>query len=151
MSIRWTPDMEQMLEALWKTGQAASVIARVLSKEFGPMTRNAVLGRAHRRGLDSRRGQQRRPRADVVVRIVREKKIEAAKQILIAEMVPTPLLDATPFQCRFILDGYDDHDPHVCGAKGRPWCGFHRAQVFQPTSKKTLAPTVNVEPSALRA
>lgn len=51
--MRWTPEMGQMLEALWKTGQTASTIARVMSMEYGPMSRNSVLGRAHRRGLAS--------------------------------------------------------------------------------------------------
>lgn len=84
-------------------------------------------------GWHLRLDQQRKPRAEVVARVERQK-AAAEVAIVVIEMHPTPLLDATPWQCRWLLDGYSE--PTVCGGHGRPWCPGHRAKVYQPESKR---------------
>ncbi len=46
----WTEERIERLKTLWAEGRTASAIAT----ELGGTTRNAVLGKAHRLGLDSR-------------------------------------------------------------------------------------------------
>lgn len=47
----WTDDRVEALEKLWKAGLSAAQIA----KEIGGITRNAVIGKAHRSGFGKRR------------------------------------------------------------------------------------------------
>ena len=48
--MSWTDDRVEILKKLWVEGQSASQIA----KELGGVTRNAVIGKAHRLGLSNR-------------------------------------------------------------------------------------------------
>lgn len=52
--FRWTKESTDRLVSLWcQEGASASVIARVISDEFNyPVTRNSVIGKAHRLGLE---------------------------------------------------------------------------------------------------
>ena len=51
MSTGWTEDRISVLQKLWLQGQTASQIAEQLG---GGVTRNAVIGKAHRLGLSGR-------------------------------------------------------------------------------------------------
>lgn len=46
----WTPERVEALRALWKEGLSCAQIA----KQLGHVTRSAVIGKAHRLGLDGR-------------------------------------------------------------------------------------------------
>jgi len=48
--MSWTDQRVEKLEKLWKEGKSAAEIA----KELGDVTRNAVIGKAHRLGLSGR-------------------------------------------------------------------------------------------------
>ena len=50
--MSWTDERVEKLKKMWADGQAASAIA----KELGGVTRNAVIGKAHRLGLSNRAG-----------------------------------------------------------------------------------------------
>ena len=50
MSISWTDERIELLKAMWEKGMTASQIA----DELGGVSRNAVIGKAHRLGLDKR-------------------------------------------------------------------------------------------------
>lgn len=51
MSAAWTDDRVDLLKQLWEKGTSASLIADALA---GGITRNAVIGKAHRLGLKAR-------------------------------------------------------------------------------------------------
>ena len=53
--MSWTPQREEKLKELWKSGHTASQIASIL----GDTTRNAVIGKAHRLNLQSRATSKR--------------------------------------------------------------------------------------------
>ena len=57
--MSWTNDRVDTLKKLWADGQSASAIATKL----GEVTRNAVIGKAHRLGLAGRATTARRPRS----------------------------------------------------------------------------------------
>ena len=48
--MSWTPERESKLRTLWKKGHTASQIAVLI----GDITRNAVIGKAHRLNLEAR-------------------------------------------------------------------------------------------------
>ena len=48
--MEWTEERTNLLKSLWLQGQTASQIA----ERLGGVTRNAVIGKAHRLGLSSR-------------------------------------------------------------------------------------------------
>lgn len=51
-STRWTDERVETLKRMWGEGQSASQIA----KELGGVTRNAVIGKAHRIGMPTHSG-----------------------------------------------------------------------------------------------
>jgi hypothetical protein len=72
----WPKAAEARLRALWKDGHTADAIAGMLSAEFRlPITRNAVIGKRTRLGLEARVTPPRpvkkppRPKADKIIRI----------------------------------------------------------------------------------
>ncbi len=48
--MAWTDERIETLRKMWEAGQTASQIA----EELGGVSRNAVIGKAHRLGLQSR-------------------------------------------------------------------------------------------------
>ncbi|MGA9765733.1 MAG: GcrA family cell cycle regulator [Rhodomicrobium sp.] len=57
--MSWTDDRVATLTKLWTDGESASAIAYAL----GEVTRNAVIGKAHRLGLAARETTSRHPRS----------------------------------------------------------------------------------------
>ena len=56
MSTEWTEARTELLKRLWLAGDSARAIAEKLG---GGMTRNAVIGKAHRLGLTGKHGSKR--------------------------------------------------------------------------------------------
>jgi GcrA cell cycle regulator len=65
--MAWTNDKIELLKKLWDEGLTASRIAH----EIGDMTRNAVIGKAHRLGLS---GRMQSKSKNSSISIVRKKK-----------------------------------------------------------------------------
>jgi GcrA cell cycle regulator len=79
--MSWTDERIQMLKTMWEGGQTASQIAEAL----GEVSRNAVIGKAHRLGLQARPSPVKsHSEAAAVV-------VEAAPAPVIAEPVPEPV------------------------------------------------------------
>ena len=57
--MSWTSTRIDLLKKLWTDGESASAIASSL----GGVTRNAVIGKVHRLGLQGRRGASRAQRS----------------------------------------------------------------------------------------
>jgi hypothetical protein len=123
----WTEDRKAQLTELWAAGFSSSQIAKRLS----PFTRSAICGQVRRMGLPFRHQGKTTP-------IAREVRVKAVRALPppppSLEMQPTPFESSASDQCRWMLD---DHT--ICGAKGRPWCDYHRAIVYQPTKKREAA------------
>jgi GcrA cell cycle regulator len=56
--MSWTDDRINLLKRMWKEGKSAAEIAKVLGKG---VTRNAVIGKAHRMGLSGRPSPIKKP------------------------------------------------------------------------------------------
>lgn len=122
-SENWPPERIELLKQLWAEGLSASQIAA----EFG-LTRNAIIGKVHRLGLEKRgRGQNmaRRPRT---VRTTPFKALPAiVKSVplppepeLPPSCAPVTLMQLEDRQCRWpVGDLY-------CGAPAdKSWCTYH--------------------------
>ncbi|MET4238563.1 GcrA family cell cycle regulator [Bradyrhizobium sp. RT10b] len=70
-SLGWTDDRIEMLKKLWTAGLSASQVAT----EIGGLTRNAVIGKVHRLGLE-KRGKRHNPN---VARPKRSSGVNAAR------------------------------------------------------------------------
>jgi hypothetical protein len=60
MNARWDKPRMEVLTRLWLAGATARIIAEKLG---GGVTRNAVIGKAHRLGLTGKHGSKRLKRA----------------------------------------------------------------------------------------
>lgn len=154
----WKDEHVERLTALWKFGGwPASVIAMMMNEEFGlRLTRNAVLGKAHRLGL---LGQDRPMKAEMVKarysRIVPavKKKAKAVKVVPIAPIAPIAPLPPTPAddRVRVTLADLEQHhcrwpvgDPKeagfgFCGLSrvlGAPYCADHMRRATEPPRVK---------------
>ena len=119
--MSWTEDKVAMLQQLWGSGKTASEIAEML----GGMSRNAVIGKAHRLGLSGRPSP-----------IKKRRKAEQRE--------PTPggatILNLTERMCRWPLGDPKEPGFRFCGKSSLsnlPYCAEHAAVAYQvPNSKR---------------
>lgn len=129
--MSWTDERVEILTRLWAEGKSASQIAEIL----GDVSRNAVIGKAHRLGLSGRPSPIKRKSSK------KEKK-------------GISILDLNERVCRWPHGDPRDDDFHFCGkpsVPGLPYCAEHCAVAYQATtnnkkkedtaalSKKTVA------------
>lgn len=88
--MSWTDERINTLKKMWKEGKSAAEIAKVLGKG---VTRNAVIGKAHRMGLSGRPSPIKKPVAPKKETVVRAKeKISATPtKPLAKKAAPAPV------------------------------------------------------------
>lgn len=147
--MSWTDERVSLLKKLWSEGRTAAEIA----KELGGVTRNAVIGKAHRLKLSNRVSpiQQNNPKKPVVVKPA-ERKIE--KQVM-ALPVAKPLevrrekdadslfslLDLKPRMCRWPVGDPHDENFGFCGEEvilGLPYCCEHAKMAYQAATRNKI-------------
>lgn len=136
--MSWTDDRVSVLKKLWGEGKTAAEIA----KELGDgVTRNAVIGKAHRLKLSSRMSpiqqnkKPKKPKADRMPRAPRR----SAKNIPIHKGKELQLEDLREGMCRWPNgDPQDRENFSFCGCKtvpGLPYCSVHAEIAYQVTSR----------------
>lgn len=108
--MTWTDDRVEVLKQLWDEGKTASQIAAVLG-----VTRNAVIGKAHRIGVSARPSpiKRRKPGATI--------------------------LELTDRMCKWPIGDPRDKEFRFCGkqtVKGLPYCEHHCSQAYQQPSSR---------------
>lgn len=136
--MEWTDDRIETLRSLWMQGLTASQIA----ERLGGVSRNAVIGKAHRLGLSARPSPIKRETA----RTLPLHRAPAAP----AAAAPMPARAAQPSQppvqrtaaapqaggsktCMWPVGDPKQADFHFCGAPaeaGRPYCTQHCAAAY---------------------
>lgn len=114
----WTDDQVALLRQYWGTGKSASDIAAML----GGMSRNAVIGKAHRLGLSVPQEVPRAPRHAPPPRVV-----------------GASILGLTERMCKWPIGDPKQPDFHFCGATTAgvlPYCAHHVAIAYQPAKKR---------------
>lgn len=135
--MSWTDDRVALLTKLWTEGKTAAEIA----KELGGVTRNAVIGKAHRLKLSNRVSpiqQNKKP--------VQKKKKTAqpvAKTIAVsdAERETVSLIDLGARQCRWPIGDPQDEAFGFCGdhsISGLPYCLEHSKVAYQAATRNRI-------------
>lgn len=141
----WTDEQVEELKHLWDKGLTTGEIGKALG-----VSKNAVVGKAHRLGLNSRPSPIRRGEdentagTNTPARQPSEKK-KAAKSApgkKAAEKEKKKLFtvnDLTSSSCRWPIGDPKDEDFHFCGKEAlpdKPYCAEHAAIAY--VSAKTL-------------
>ena len=153
--MEWSSERIDQLRSLWQEGLSASQIAVSL----GGITRNAVIGKAHRLGLMGRPSPiKNRPTGVVRQRPVRRPRIEAPAPRIVApppqpprrvEKVAQPIevedgpgatiLTLTDRICKWPIGDPRHADFHFCGkasSEGLPYCAEHARRAYQPPARR---------------
>ncbi len=133
--MSWTDERVALLKRLWGEGKTAAEIA----SELGGVTRNAVIGKAHRLKLSNRVSpiQQNKKPVPAAKPVAPEKKV---RQTLEQDNNRTgvPLLDLDARSCRWPLGDPRDEKFGFCGdgaIPGLPYCESHSKAAYQAAGR----------------
>lgn len=133
----WTPEAIRTLKKLWDRGKSTIEIG----KELG-ISKNAVVGKAHRLGLNNRESPMRRLRKEA--RMSKQAKIR---------MEWVRLVDLKINSCRWPIGEPDHSDFHFCGKEvktGKPYCAEHCKKAYTSLKELTMQNAKNaIDPSKL--
>ena len=143
--MNWTEEKVEKLKELWGKGNTASQIAEII----GGISRNAVIGKAHRLNLSAKIKKRsvlsnqisnekfdsanikKQGRKDKFKSFLLDKNFEPAKNLNLEE-----LNDQT---CKYMEEHPNEHNASFCGRKTVEkfsYCPLHLMIVFQPKCKK---------------
>ena len=143
--MSWTDEKVNKLKELWGKGQTASQIAEII----GGLSRNAVIGKAHRLNLSAKikirstitrnkenfkytnKETQKKGRRSKFRSLILNKDFEPAKNLQLEEL--------TDNTCKYMEGHPDDKESSFCGRKNVEkfsYCPLHLMIVFQPKGKK---------------
>lgn len=113
--MHWTDERVESLTRLWAEGFSA----RQIAEKLGGVTRNAVIGKAHR--LNLQRGTE-------LVEVIPEPEPPPIPEPIFA---PTP--EVKSWMCRWPTEDPGRYGLHICAKTaqpGRPYCAEHLTQAY---------------------
>lgn len=159
--MSWTDERVALLKKLWGEGKTAAEIA----KELGGVTRNAVIGKAHRLKLSNRVSpiqQNKKPVPKPQAAPAQNNERKVAKPTPIANTDDgrerIPLAELKAGECRWPFGDPREKNFGFCGCTslpGLPYCMEHAQLAYQPATRnrimKDQATTTTVTPEELAA
>ena len=144
--MSWTSERENKLKELWKKGHTASQIAGLI----GGITRNAVIGKAHRLNLEARASSKKntirtQAKAQGGGEVKKEKlsRKSGFRSLLLDKSFepenPKKLEELTDDTCRWPIGHPHEEKFYFCGRKSIdkfPYCKLHVLYAFQPKNAK---------------
>lgn len=149
--MSWTDERVALLKKLWVEGKTAAEIA----KELGGVTRNAVIGKAHRLKLSNRvspiqQNKKPAPKQAPAVAANSEKKIQKIiEQDNLRKGVD--LMELNPRMCRWPLGDPRDENFSFCGGsslEGLPYCSDHAKVAYQAATRNRILQAEDFEEKA---
>jgi GcrA cell cycle regulator len=145
--MSWTGEREQKLRKLWEKGYTASQIAEMLG---GSITRNAVIGKAHRLKLASRVAskQSKSPKKQVTTSSLNKQEGYISRKSRFKSLLldknfeaenPKKLEELDDKNCRWPMGHPDEENFYFCGrnpVEGFSYCKLHVLYAFQPKNQK---------------
>lgn len=154
--MSWTDERVSMLKQLWGEGKTAAEIAKLL----GGVTRNAVIGKAHRLKLSGRVSPiQQNTRPDTAISRPRsaapsvmearpmralQRELEQPVAPRVEEYIPgkgVKLVELKERMCRWPIGDPKDEKFCFCGGEAHPdlpYCDYHAKQAFQINTRGKL-------------
>ena len=135
--MTWTEERVAELARLWESGHSASAIGRILG-----VSKNAVVGKAHRMRLASRPSPIRQERRAPVRRrlpILTKPVDKSLPPVPVPEVEPLPepapvrAKDHKGAKCLWPIGDPRSTDFHFCNApamEGKPYCSEHCARAY---------------------
>lgn len=157
--MSWTDERVSLLKQLWGEGKTAAEIAQ----ELGGVTRNAVIGKAHRLKLSGRVSpiqQNKKPAAKIKAK--KPEKFQASNTN-VAPFIPDTsddqkeriaLMDLGPKMCRWPLGDPRQENFGFCGSTtidGIPYCMKHAQVAYQAATRNRLIKEERAEEAEVRA
>ena len=143
--MSWTEEKVTKLKELWGKGQTASQIAEII----GGVSRNAVIGKAHRLKLSSKiktrinaQSKKKIEKDDIYNVKIRGRRAKFKSLILDKDFEPAKNLtleELTEETCKYMEGNPDEKNASFCGRKNVEkfsYCPLHLMIVFQPKGKK---------------
>ena len=145
--MSWTDEKVESLKKLWGSGKTASQIAEII----GGISRNAVIGKAHRLNLSAKIKTRTATSNQNFNNSTNEKNIQAAKRgrkskfkSLIIEKDfepenPKQLEELDENSCKWPIGHPDEKSFYFCGRsslKDFSYCKLHLLYAYQPKGKK---------------
>lgn len=135
--MTWTDERVNTLRELWGNGKSASEIAKILG---GGISRNAVIGKAHRLNLSGRPSPIKRKPTSVAERprpapvMAPKPKVVAPEPETTAPAGGATILSLTERMCRWPIGDPRTPQFRFCGcavAPGETYCSKHAAVAYQ--------------------
>ncbi|PJB69872.1 MAG: gcrA cell cycle regulator family protein [Alphaproteobacteria bacterium CG_4_9_14_3_um_filter_47_13] len=139
--MSWTDERIAVLKKMWGEGKTAAEIA----KELGGVTRNAVIGKAHRLKLSNRLSPIQQNNKKVTLKSVEEKKPPRkvandprSMDLVVKRLSLAELKDK---MCRWPIGDPKDEGFCFCGLEsisGLPYCDGHARVAYQAASRSRV-------------
>lgn len=144
--MSWTDERVAVLRKLWGEGKTAAEIANAL----GNVTRNAVIGKAHRLKLSNRispiQQNTKKPAPVKTEARVSTRKVVIREQDI--KIKGVPMTELTPRMCRWPIGDPKDADFKFCGCAsmpGLPYCDGHSKIAYQTSSRARVLKPADVD------
>jgi GcrA cell cycle regulator len=132
--MSWTEEVINQLKQLWNEGKSTGEIGKILG-----VSKNAVVGKAHRLGLESRPSPIKRNDTATETNIKKDKPKKTPEHKKEKKKDGVSLLELTSSTCRWPIGDPKDADFHFCGKEvvtGKNYCEKHMAEAFVGINKK---------------